>query len=164
MTEFILRDILKDWVATLGLTSAFTERDDADTALRSELTDVTEYDAYDKAMTYIEKRIGKTLPTTEDMFDLLLELGAKLWLCARVLARELPNIDVNNKKSSNIYKNVKDEHTRLNEEFKEIRQEIWGEGKRSSRTTTGDLEIITMSSVSNRLTEIEDGDMLELDT
>lgn len=161
MTEFILRDILKDWMTTMGITLA--ERADAATKKRSEVTGgEAAYDLYDRAMTYIEKRIGQTIPATIVAFDLLFELGAKLWLCARVLAREIPNIDISQRKNSLIYRNVQAENERLNKEFAEIRKEIWGEGQRHSRTTTGDLSFAVMSAASAKDADIANGDVLEL--
>ena len=174
MTEFVLRIILKDWIAEVGTT--ITERANANTVLRANLAGgEASYDVYDNAMTFTEKRLGILLPTISGMFsasvapsgspdvmDILFELGAKSWLCGRLLAREAGNFDVDDKKLSQVLQNVKILKAEIDTEFNEIRREIWGNGLRNRRTTSGDLTITHISVVSGTQTDIDNGDLLEL--
>lgn len=174
MTEFILRLILRDWVSEIGV--VVTERSDADTALRSELVGgASDYDAYDNAMTFAEKRLGILLPTILGMFsasvapsgasdslDILFELSAKSWFCSRTLAREVGDFDIDNKKLGQIFQNVKVMKDKIDADFNTIRKEIWGNGVRNNRTTSGDLTFAYMSVVSSTQTDIDNGDLLEL--
>ncbi len=164
MIEKELRDILRDWITEIGIT--IVERDNNEYAnadvyvLKGDAQE--DYDAYDRAMTFAEKRLGLTLPTSVDAHDLLFEYVSKIWLCGRVLAREVGNLDIENKRLSQIFQNIVKQKNILVDEYKELRQEVWGTGLSNRRTTTGDLEIVTLSVVSDTETQIENKDVLEL--
>jgi hypothetical protein len=167
ITEKGLRDILRDWLTEINI-STIIERNDAtadivaeDYVLRAD-TDQT-LDSYDKAMTFIEKRLGLTLPTTVDAYDLLFEYGCELYLCNRILARQVGAYDKGDNKTSQVYKNVGDIKKVIQADYDRLLKEVWGSGFSSRRTTTGTLEIVTHSMVSDNDTQITNGDILELD-
>ncbi len=163
MNEIVMRDTLRDWMTEIGITPV--ERSDAKTKTRAEAaaarTDYKE-DAYDRAITFAEKRLGIVFPTTVADHDILLEYAAKLWLCNRVLAREVGTFDVDDKKLSGIFKNVTAQRGILDQEFVMLRKEIWGEGKRISRSGIDTIEMSVVALRSPQQNAIDNEEVLEL--
>lgn len=159
MTEIELRVILRDWINEMGLT--IIERGDAAEVLKA--STALPIDVYDRAMTFSEKRLGLTLPTTVDAHDLLFEYASKIWLCGRIIAREVGDFDQGDKKASKVFDNAKAQREILRQDYEDLRKEVWGKGVSSRRSTTGDLEIASHSIVSDHETNIASETVLELE-